>query len=68
MTVQESHGTEWPVVCVLGRVAVYESTAYPDKLWLRHSDGEGGCFDRAEVLAVIERGPVALERYFWERF
>jgi len=44
MTVQESHGTEWPVVCVLGRVAVYESTAYPDKLWLRHSDGEGGSF------------------------
>lgn len=57
-----------PVVCVMGKVAVYESPAFPNKLWLNHIDGEGGCFDRAEVEAVMEKGPEPLERYFWERF
>jgi hypothetical protein len=68
MTVQESRDWMGPVVCVMGKVAVYKSPAFPDKLWLNHVDGEGGCFDRAEVEAMVELGPEPLERYFWECF
>jgi len=67
MTVQESRNLIGPLMCIVGRVTVYECQ-FPAKLWLNHVDGEGGYFDRAEVEAVVELGPVAMERYFWEHF
>ena len=44
------------------------SEDYPGKVWITCPSGEGGTFDRAAVLAAVELGPPALERYFWEQF
>ena len=44
-----------------------------DRVWIRHPDGEGGDFPRAEVEDVLARGFAGdvgreLDKYFWEKF
>jgi hypothetical protein len=48
----------------LGAVAVF---ALPrcGKVWLAHRDGEGGEFNREQVVRLLG-SPEALEQYFWK--
>lgn len=53
---------------VVGVVTVVRLVGRDGDVWLQHADGEGGVYPAGEVDEAMQRGPAALERYFWELF
>ena len=57
-----------PPIVMAGFVIADCGDDWPGRVWVTCPSGEGGTFDRAAVMAAVELGPPALERYFWEQF